>query len=288
MNLSRAANRGALLVTLATLVTGVGCSTPSPSASTEWARTLDSCVASSVMSKVTYMGPSNPVGPGSIWRIDHDGSLRLRWTPADFELDDDVVQPGQPFPCSSMTSRTLRISASQLLESELFASDPRLTTAIDSARRAETSINSFRVDLLKEGRYEQALRNLPAVSPVAREFGQAGRIVMTSAVLVDGFEMRLFFESATAADVQLTLPLSETMNFRLGADFEARWVTDRELVLRSTESFYVAGRFHPLSADRTLGSSTTAPVLGDQEVTRTFDRLKFEAPYDLRYQPVEK
>ncbi len=71
-----------------------GCATTAREA---WIDVLSKCASSEALNNVVYFGPSNKVGPGSVWRKSDD-SLHLRWTLADTEPDEgklkNLIQEG--------------------------------------------------------------------------------------------------------------------------------------------------------------------------------------------------
>jgi hypothetical protein len=247
------------LVLLAAILSNAGCT--APTARDAWQTTFGSCVESDVLKTAVYLGPSNPVGPGSIWRRTADGSLNLRWTLEDLALTvNEVVAEGQPVTCDHESATTLEVSPEVFLQSALLPTDPRLQTALKSSTRTDVGIEYYRVNSLKEGPFEAALRSLPHASDVANEFKYNDRYVLVAGVEVSGLTMDLHFTASDATSLKALIPVNQPVDFKVGVALELRWINDTTVRMTSKGPFYVAGKFARLDSERVLGVSTTAPL----------------------------
>jgi len=89
----------------------VGCTTPDAgSATTEF---IKGCADSALNSKsVLYFGPSNQIGPGSVWsRLGTNGGYQPQWRMQELGVDGTVIDSGQTFQCDLSQNAKLAANA---------------------------------------------------------------------------------------------------------------------------------------------------------------------------------
>lgn len=241
-------------------VLSVGCATTARDA---WASTFENCGESDVIpADAVYFGPSNPVGPGSVWRRTPSGSLNLRWLPSDLALrPSDVIVPGKEITLKRVTNSKNNAHVGLLLRSALSATDPRLDALLANAHDTDVSIRAFQVDQLNEGPFEQAVRSLDKTSPFLSDIQRAERFVMVTGVKVTGFEVTAHFSSQNRLDIAYAMQIEQLTSTSLGAALTMNWTDESTLKISTKDAFYIAGELARIDPSGALGATTSAPML---------------------------
>lgn len=251
------------------LLTGIGLSSgckSSESGRDAWNQVLLKCADSADFPKrrQLYFGPSNAIGPGSVWGINPDGGFDLRF-PLSNAIPSQVLRSkliikGENSTCSGSVLVSTQIKASFALSAVDNPLQADLSGALESAQTTRVSVDSWRVDRLANFDYEAW-----AKSKEADGYGQdlvgpkwRARRFMDAAIAVSGFSAELSFESKRAASLQAKYP-NPTAN--IGGSFSATWVGTNTLKITSKGEFYISGSLSPVREPGSLGSMTASRQL---------------------------
>jgi BON domain len=221
-----------------------------------WTTVLSKCNETQELGKnMLYFGMSNQIGPGSVWRRETDGSIRLRLALTDLEPDEKkrsaIVQRNNTAACSGSNSTSWSLHAG-LPFSGLAA--PVSGDVTEDLRRADTvtvTINGWGMDVLKETLFEKLVSTLqePAFQ---REFASGELLIAENVVRVDG--MTAAFSFSRKADLNLDKLKTQIANTSVqlgsGAHLRTSWVSDTTLAMSTDEPFYLIAAFGTLNNGR--------------------------------------
>jgi hypothetical protein len=241
-----------LLVAVIVIVAGVSVWWYRPAAQTSrqaWTAVLRNCADSDLLGKDTvYFGVSNQIGPGSIWRRDTDGSLRLRYELSDIEPEPakqaDLIQLNNQVSCKGSSSSNWQIKFGLPFESAVTPVSADVESDLRRADNVTVSVNGWAVDDLKEGPYEHLIQN----SAMKGEFSTPDRLVVENAYRIIGFSATFHFTKSIAD--QLTGKYKgSTVSTQDGASLQTRWSNDTTLTIQAPGTFYLLAAFGTLSSE---------------------------------------
>lgn len=219
---------------------------------------LKKCLTSdSLGNQLIYLGPSNQVGPGAIYRKRSDGKWALRRRLKDALPSDvlaKVVLTGSEATCSG------RFSVSRDFVGE-FAG--LLRHQLRAAENVVVSIDSCAIDQIIEGPFEdEIVERLPAnffgtitgMPPIQEgeerkkfaataayvtELLDNNNVILRSAVRVRGLSAEIQFSRETAGELRPSASPEQVPTVRPGV--KASWADKSTLVLKSTTEVYLFG-----------------------------------------------
>lgn len=219
-----------------------------------WSLIAEDCAVNDLNGeKVLYFGPSNVLGPGSVWReasADAGGGYRARWDSTSIPTQSVWAKMGAEFTCQG--SKTTKISggAAAKVSSQLTPLNGEVAADLSRATSVEVKASKMAWDVLLEGPYEQAVLQLESNSPIRQDLEKTGRLVMYRALKVQGFEAKMSFDKSAAAELKAKYSggALQALNGELGAGLNVKWASETEMVITSPGDFYVAGelvRYEP-------------------------------------------
>ncbi|WNF47371.1 hypothetical protein RHP75_02705 [Pseudomonas sp. SG20056] len=245
---------------LSLLAVVVGCK---HNAKNAWADVAKNCAYSDLNGKkILFFGVSNSIGPGSVWREATDGGgYRLRLDSSKIPGSSNWVKNGSEFDCQGSSSTKLSGGAVVDFASSVAPLSADLKTEFSKAKSVEVKVSKLNTVLIEEVGFEQAVKALPPASPEKDEMSKPGRLVMYRAILVSGFEAKLSFDTDVGAELSAKLKdgALQSINGELGAGVNVRWISNKELVLSSPNSFYIAGELAKFDTGGGFASASQSP-----------------------------
>lgn len=206
-----------------------------------WRTAIRSCAQTDILgeNEFVFFGPSNNIPPGSIWRKSNDGRLFLRWNVNDYEplRGDALTQKGAWVSCRFATNVVGSADPGVFLDGDLSAVSAKLSTALKKSTSARIGFDQWRLDLLKEGPYLDAVRQ---VDRMARDLGAPDRIVMHKGILIRGFFLELGFRKDLSAEMDALVDDPAIVG---GSKLRIERTADSSLRIASASEVYVAGAF---------------------------------------------
>ena len=218
---------------------------------TAWDNVLRKCVVSDLLGyTVIYFGPSNPIGPGSIWRDDGSGGYRVRWTLDDMPGNTDFIINGNPYNCDETSPTKFSLKAALGLIGTVSPASDELSNDFQKAKNIEIKATSVAWDIIREGPYGAYVEKLPADGGVREDLGKGDRLILYRALRVRGYSAKLEFSSEDAARLKAKYSgqLPKPLTGAVGAELSASWSEDNTLTLSSAKDVYIAGALAPYSA----------------------------------------
>jgi len=235
-----------------------------------WTDIIKKCAKNDLLgSNVLYFGPSNSIGPGSIWRKTSDGGYYVRWllTNVDAANSTPLVNEGQKFTCSGEATSNVTISPSVALENSVAPVGGDIAADFSKAKKTNVSVDSVQWMEIVEGPYEAKIKNLDSTSPVKADLLQGNRFIIERAVKVTGMTADLEFshDDGVKLHAKYNGPLGSLGTGNLGVGLTAEWKGDTTLHLTSTADFFVAGEMRqwtPMGLSATSKTSFGPTVTG--------------------------
>ncbi|ANY16965.1 hypothetical protein [Bordetella pseudohinzii] len=224
-----------------------------PTVKTAWSTVALHCAGSDIdgNAPLLFFGPSNALGPGSIWRqadAATGGGYRVRWRDHAIPGAQDWSIPGRSFTCNGKDAVKLSGKAAAAFGSDILRISGQMQADIALAKQVEFKAASMRWDEVVEGPFEHAVGKLPGNNPVKQDLSKPGRLVLYRALKVYGFEAKLIFDTPVGATLQsrypgnMVLPGHDTLSANLS------WRSQSELHISVPNGFYVAGQLVPFDA----------------------------------------
>lgn len=200
-----------------------------------------------------YMGPSNPVGPGSVWRR-AAGGYNLRWTldraiPNESERQ-QLIQPGTDASCQGVSITKSKLAPSFSI-SGIVPVTGELSGDLSAARTVTLSTDFWRWDQIQELPYESAINQLRSNgSHYALDLSQPDRFVVGKALRVRGITAELSFDATRIGTLKAKYPalaIAPGATADLGGGVSASWSNQTTLKMQSGGDFYIAVQLYPWS-----------------------------------------
>jgi hypothetical protein len=193
-----------------------------------WTNLLTKCAGIKLTSGFIFLGVSNTVGPGSIWRLDSDKSLRLQWETAD-------IASGGKLPSNLIVASAM---------SSCKSADAQLVLSLLPADLSARDVSNVRIDLhigldrLNESAFMSLFRTGAVSQAYSEDLRAPGRLVMSEAVKVSAVSISVVLNS------RLTTRTKAVLSSGLGGPgLTYDWSSDTNLNIRSQQDFYVVGNF---------------------------------------------
>lgn len=238
--------------------------TEMPSTKTAWEGIISKCaVASETIGKNTiYFGPTNGVGPGSVWRETNTNGFNLRRQFIEEELrrqfdnneyDDEVfksaVVKGEMASCNGDLTSSWDFNPSLVFSSQLLPIDAELSATLNRGDIVDVKINGWALDYLSEGPYEDLIFSMLPNAPFRRDLNTENRVVVIKAVRIKDLELTLKFNSKNAAEAKATINETIGRGNKISPKVALNWKADGNLALVTSGEFYIFGEFGYFKSD---------------------------------------
>jgi len=232
----------------------------------------DSCADDQLASNaVLYFGPSNHIGPGSIWaRLGVNGGYQPQWRVEDLNLDyTKVVQAGKSFQCEFSKSSKFTAGGGLSVLSEAANVSAEVKADFARAKTIKVSAGEVAWDTVVAGPYLAQLKTIADPSIKSDVFGK-NRLVVRRALRLSGYKATLDFGASVTPELKARydgVKLGPKAVGEVGAQLSAKWTSGDKLELTAAENVYVAGEFAELIDGEfvsTKGEEDTIQDLGDK------------------------
>jgi hypothetical protein len=262
--------------------------TGAPDARSAWINVLSKCASTQFLgSNVFFFGVSNSVGPGSVWRKESDGSLRLRFDLNELEPDAAkraaVVEEGNTADCSGQAGTKWNIGLGLPFESQISGLNATLAGELQKARSVTVGVSGWNAAILRERAYEQLLKTKPEYGD---EFVGDDRFVAENAIRVIGFNSSFEFDKSAAGSVKTNLAVGP-ITLSNGTKLQADWESNTKLKLSSSEPFYILAAIGQV-ATRDGSFAFGKPTPPDPKAAVSDERVAARNDLELRQAVVAK
>jgi hypothetical protein len=221
-------------------LTAGSCSRDAKSA---WNDVIKRCAASSLNGPtILYFGPSNAVGPGSIWRRDASGTYRLRYDLSQMPEPKNFLAPYSESTCDGTSSSKFTFGGEGSLDVQPITAD--MKADFKAAKSIEAKATAIAWVPVAEGPYEAYVNAMDPAAGPRTDLLVGDKFVLTRALIVKGFSATLDFSRETAAALKAKYngPLAGTAG-SAGGGINASWSGETKLTITSNSDFYIAGEF---------------------------------------------
>ncbi len=235
---------------------------------------LKACAGDELQSNaVLYFGPSNQIGPGSIWtRLGPNGGYQPQWRTEDLDLNyAKIVQVGKGFPCHSSTSSTLTAGGGVSALSPAANVSAEVKADFERAKSMTVSASEAAWDSVMAGPYFLEIEGI-SDDRIRKDVRSKNRLVVRRALRLSGYKALLDFGTNFTPELKAKydgVKLGAKTVGEVGAQFTAKWTNDQKLELSAADNVYVAGEFAEMG-DREFVSTRegkdTIQDLGDKWV----------------------
>jgi len=248
-----------------------GCNGNSATAEKGMKVITEACAGDELQSNaVLYFGPSNQIGPGSIWsRLGPNGGYQPQWRTHDLNLNyATVVQPGKAFPCDFSKNAKLTAEGGLSALSPAANVSAEVKADFERAKTIKVSASEVAWDTLVAGPYLVQLKGIASADTKRDVFGE-NRLVVRRALRLSGYKALLDFDTNFAPAIKAKydgMKLGAKTVGEVGAQFTAKWTRDEKLELSAADNVYVAGEFAELKNGefRSTRGEETIQDLGDK------------------------
>jgi hypothetical protein len=267
-------NKLLVIIALFTLFLS-GCSATAKDA---WVEVIKKCAAAQTIDedKLLYFGPSNTIGPGSVWRKDTVGKgYGLRNANEALSANEKIVHRDSPARCTGQSVTETELGPKLSFASELSPVSAEVKADFTRAKSISAKAAEIRWYTVQEQPFEDYINELPNSNPLKEDINQENRLVMRRALMVSGYSAEIKFDASVAAELggKYSGPLPAKLVGDLGATITASWRDGTTLVLESKAPFFVVGELHPWLANghmrRVQGEPRIVPraeIVGKDEV----------------------
>ena len=165
------------------------------------------CVASDLNGEtILYFGPSNKVGPGTVWRAGSDGGYRLRWSLQEMPGNEVFMNPGNQSSCEGSSTTKFGFKAALGLTSQITPASGSLANDFQKAKSINVKAASVAWNTIKEGPFENYIKALPATAGIREDLGKGNRLVLYRALRVSGYSAVMEFNTSDVAELKAKYP----------------------------------------------------------------------------------
>ncbi len=225
-----------------------------------WVEVIKKCAEAQTIDedKLLYFGPSNTIGPGSLWRKDTQGKgYGLRMVNEDLSENKKIVHKDTPALCKGQSVTGTDLGAKLSFTSELSPVSAEVKADFKRAKSISAKAGEIRWFTVQEKPFEDYIHELPDSNPLKEDINQENRLVMRRALMVSGYSAKIKFDASAAAELEGkysgTLPAELVGD--LGAGISASWRDGTTLVLESKAPFFIVGELHPWLSSQFLAAA---------------------------------
>lgn len=237
-----------LLLMLAAMSLAASCSPPKTSVATN--EFVNGCADSDLNSKsVLYFGPSNQIGPGSVWsRLGPSGGYQPQWRMQDLGVDARVIDQGKPFACDLSRNSRLAANAGLSVISSVANAAAEAKTDFSRGKIVNVTSKGAAWDTVVAGPYNARIKGI-ADAGIRADVAGPNRIILRRALRLDGYKVTMDFDTAVKPAIKAKYSgkiLGRETVGDIGANLSAQWTSDDKLELTASDGVYVAGEFAQL------------------------------------------
>ena len=167
-----------------------------------WKDVLKKCANTDVLGKrILYVGPSNNVGLGSIWREAQGGYRLVRRfedSGASATAQAQTIQQGSLAPCIGNSTTSKKINATGVLQSLVTPFSGNAAVDFSRTNDVTVSVTSWAWDQLVEGNFKDLVQMLP---PLGYRQDLTQNFVAGRVLKISGLKADLKFSGANAVDI---------------------------------------------------------------------------------------
>lgn len=176
-------------------------------ATTAWKKVLQKCAKSDKIGKrVLFFGLSNDIGPGSVWRLASDKSVRLQYELSDAFPDvterAKLVNVNNTEGCVGDSSSDWNLKLGLPFTTGVTPVSASIAATLSRASKVTVSVTGFSIDELKGTNWKVSFKSLGPGNAYFDELYEQDRLLAENMVKVSGFKAVLVFGTKLSADVQ--------------------------------------------------------------------------------------
>lgn len=236
------------LLIVALMCATASCTTPNSGEGTS--NFVKGCADSDLNGKsVLYFGPSNLIGPGSVWsRLGPSGGYQPQWRMQDLGVDMQVIDQGKAFACDLSKSSKLAANADLSVISSVTNASAGAKADFSRGKVVRVTSKGAAWDTVVAGPYNAKLKAITDAS-IRADIAGPNRIILRRALRLDGYRVTMDFDASVKPEIKAKYSgkiLGKETVGDVGANLSATWTSDDKLELSASDGVYVAGEFAQL------------------------------------------
>lgn len=211
---------------------------------TAWKKIILQCAANEQIAKqqIHYLGASNTIGPGSIWRLNTEKGLDFFYPFATIvpsaSTRDAILQKGEDVGCSGSSKSGWNLKLGLPFASPVVPVSGSLQAQLSHAKSVTVSIDGYAMDTLALGNWSDAIAALPQDSHHVRELD--GKYLAKSGIRVKGLKTTFQFDHDLSADVQAKFQNADiVLGSGTGATLHAELTGSRQVTISAPGTSYI-------------------------------------------------
>jgi hypothetical protein len=169
-----------------------------------WKNGISKCAKNDLVGKnVLFFGPSNVLGPGTIFQNFTSGGTQVSHLVTEYESNSNsIMAPAGTFTCSAEDAQTFKL-APELSMELLIGASGTLGVDLKRASTVKVAAQSLQWDQLITGPYRQKILGLQAPADTVRnDLLTGGHLVLSRALKVKGMTAELEFTSEVGTELK--------------------------------------------------------------------------------------
>lgn len=172
-----------------------------------WKKILKKCSDTKLIGRQQlFFGLSNSVGPGSVWRLADDRSLRMRFELSDAipnQADrDKLISKGPILQCSGDSTTNWSVGLGLPFSTGATPITAEIGAILGRAKKVSVSVSSYSIDQLKEVPWKAEFDKLAPNNAYSADLKSQNRLLAANSVKVGGLRATFTFATKLGADVQ--------------------------------------------------------------------------------------
>ncbi len=248
-----------------------GCGTTAKDA---WTNVVKKCTETEITTKdIVYMGPSNNVGVGALWRKRSGGYVLSRRTD-EIIIPTKVINVGEWSTCEGNSKKRFKLKANADMVLSQIAGTVGLGKNLNRAKSVKVSVGKWRILQLVEDEFMDWIeKDLSPENPYKVSLGRKGRLVAYRAVQTQGLTASYTFDSDIALDVKANFnnPVPNAEVGELGVTLEPQWINNTTLEVTSRNDFYIVAELAGYYPGTGIGKGGLSPISIEPDASLSYE-----------------
>lgn len=256
-----------------------------------WQNALSQCASDDLLSSknkknLLFLGLSNVMGPGSVWRYDSTNhGYEPRWAieKAITNVSDrkTLFNPSGASPnCSVNFSVSKSAQIKALFNVDTLKVGAGANIALDKSTSMQITFNKWHKDIIDEVAYETWIQQAYQQNAYAKDVLKANRMVMKSAIWVEGFNAKIKIDSKLLDSISAKADLRSAV--KAEGNLTVKRTANDEVTIQSTDGIYIIGTFVKINDGAFPWNSNTSSLnnLLGREISSDKKVIKNSKPSD--------
>jgi hypothetical protein len=243
-----------------------------------WESVIKKCANNDLLGPdVFYFGPSNNLGPGTIFEKYPSGGIGLSYRIDSYVQSESarqsLINEGTIFSCEGTSSKKFALGLLLSLESLLSLSGD-LKFDLRRAEFISVSVDAAQWIDIVTGPYCTLIQKLPNDHPVRNALSARGNLVLSRALRIRHMTAELIFSHSIGNALKKKFPefVFSPKTDEVGIKLTGQWNSDSRLIISAASDFYIAGELRAFKNTRSDGDFGLKMETDLKEKTKTAEK----------------